>query len=158
MTQPPPEARLQPSFPAAAVVTFPALCVPRDFGVYIARDPAQLQLTSANLFWRVHHFDALRIYDADGRAYEVCSAQVSRPRSRLGRSLARFCDLQISVEIQVTPLGPASLAAVVSAVEQGLAVDAESFEELSGRSPDWWRSTLSRCASVREVISALAAK
>ena len=138
----------------ATSIAFPALCVPRDFGVYAVRDVSQLRRTRAQLYWRYHHFEGLRIFDSEGRAYEVRTAHVSSPASGFGRFLARLLDLTIAVDVKVTPLGAASLSEVVSAVQRATEIDPESFEELSTRSIEWWRTTLARASSVQEVIRA----
>lgn len=141
---------------AATSVTFPALCIPRDFGVYVARDASQLRRVRAQAFWTHHHFERLRIFDSSGRAYEVTTAVVSRPTSGAGRFLARLLDLTIEVDVKLAALDSAPLSAVVSAVHKALEVDPESFEELSRRSLEWWRTTLSQATSVPEIIRAFA--
>ena len=75
---------------ASNLIAFPALCVPRDSGVYLVRDLPELRRSRAQLYWRYHHFEGLRIYDCDERAFEVTGASVSRPASELGRLLARL--------------------------------------------------------------------
>src|SRR5262245_10626718 len=92
----------------ATSIRFPALCVPRDFGVYLVRDWHHLRRSGAHLFWRYHPFKGLRLYDADGRAFEVTAAAVSRPVSTLGRYLARLLDLMITVDVEIAPIGSAS--------------------------------------------------
>jgi hypothetical protein len=135
-------------------VRFPALCVPRDFGVYLVRDLRQLRRSRAQLFWRYHRFEGLRLYDADGRAFEVTAAAVSRPVSQLGRYLARLLDLTITVDVVMAPMGSASLPKAIAAVQRAMAADPESFEELSGRSFEWWQATLAHTSSVQGVIRA----
>jgi hypothetical protein len=135
-------------------VTFPALCVPRDFGVYVVRDLPQLQRSRAALFWRYRHFDGLRLYDSHEMAYEVTGSSVSKPISELGQFVARLLDLAVTVAVQISPIGPASLSDVVAAVQRAMEADPESLEELSQRSTEWWRTTLAHAASVREVIQA----
>jgi hypothetical protein len=85
----------------------------------------------------------------------VTAASVSRPASELGRLLARLLDLPVTVDVEIAPIGPASLSEVVCAVQQAIEADAESFEELSQRSIEWWQATLGRTSSVRAVIRAL---
>jgi hypothetical protein len=133
-------------------VRFPALCVPRDFGVYLVRDLHHLRRSRAHLFWRYHSFEGVRLYDADGRAFEVTATSVSRPVSKLGRALARLLDLTMTVDVEMAPMGPASLPDVISAVQRAMAADPESFEELSGRSIEWWQATLAHTSSVQGVI------
>jgi hypothetical protein len=135
-------------------VTFPALCVSRDAGVYLVRDLPGLRRSRAQLYWRYHHFDGLRIYDCEERAFEVIAASVSRPVSELGRLLARLLDLTITVDVEITPIGPASLSEVISAVQRAIEADPESFEELSERSIEWWHATLAHISSVQGVIHA----
>lgn len=118
----------------ATSVTFPALCIPRDFGVYLVRDVSQLRRVRAQPFWTHRHFAGLRICDSSGRAYEVRTADISSPTSRAGRFLARLLDLTIEVDVKLAPLDSAPLSDVVSAVRKALEVDPESFEELSQRS------------------------
>jgi len=120
-------------------VTFPALCVPHDSGVYLVRDLSELQRSRAQLFWRYRHFAGLRLYDSDDRAFEVTAARVARPTSRLGLFFARVFDLSITVEIEIAAFGPASLSDVAAAVHRAIETDPESFEELSGRSVAWWQ-------------------
>lgn len=141
---------------AATSVTFPALCIPRDFGVYMVRDASQLRRVRAQAFWTHHHFERFRIFDSGGRAYEVRTADVSSPTSRAGRFLARLLDLTIEVDVKLAALDSAPLSDVVSAVRKALEVDPESFEELSQRSLEWWRTTLSQATSVPEIIRAFA--
>lgn len=74
--------------------------------------------------------------------------------TELGRLFTRWLDLQLTVDVEVSPIGSASLADGVSAVRQAIDVDSESFDELSGRSVEWWQSTLANCLSVREIILA----
>lgn len=135
-------------------VTFPALCVPRDFGVYVVRDLPQLQRSRAALFWRYRHFNGLRLYDSDEMAHEVTGSSVSKPASELGQFVARLLDLAVTVDVQISPIGPAFLSDVVAAAQRAIEVDPESLEELSQRSTEWWRTTLAHAASVREVIHA----
>lgn len=135
-------------------VTFPALCVPRDSGVYVVRDLPELQRSRAQLFWRYRHFNGLRLYDSDERAFEVTAARVAKPASRLGLFFARALDLTITVEIEIAAFGPASLSEVAAAVHRAIEVDPESFEELSGRSVAWWHATLAHVDSVQGVIRA----
>ena len=135
-------------------VTFPALCVPKDFGVYFVRDLAQLRRCRAQLFWRYRHFDGLRLFDSAEKVFQVTATAVSAPKTELGRLFARWLDLQLTVDVEVSPIGSASRADVVSAVRQAIDVDPESFDELSGRSVEWWQSTLANCVSVREIILA----
>jgi hypothetical protein len=136
-------------------VTFPALCVPRDSGVYLVRGLPELRRSRAQLYWRYHHFKGLRLYDSDERAFKVTATSVSRPASELGRLLARLLDLPVTVDVEIAPIGPASLSEVVRAVQEAIEADAESFEELSQRSIEWWQATLGRTSSVRAVIRAL---
>ena len=138
-------------------IAFPALCVPRDVGVYLVRDVREMRTTRAQLFWRYRHFDGLRIFDAEGQAYVVQTACVSKPRTRIGRFLARLLDLAITADLTVAPIRAASLAEVASAVQRAIEADAESFEELSGRSVEWWRATLGQAVSVQGVIGAFGA-
>lgn len=138
-------------------VAFPAMCVPRDFGVYVVRSLAQLRRTRASLFWRYGHFEGLRLFDSDGRMHEVMEAVVSRPTSGLGRAVARWLDLPVTVDVRIAAIGPASLADLITAVERAIEIDPESFEELSGRSVEWWQGTLGRVSTVRELIEAAAA-
>ena len=135
-------------------VRFPAICVPRDSGVYLVRDLAELQRSRAQLFWRYRHFDGLRLYDSDDRAFEVTAARVARPTSRLGQLVARVFDLSMSVEIEISALGSASLSEVAAAVHRAIEADPESFEELSSRSVAWWHATLAHTDSVQGVIRA----
>jgi hypothetical protein len=139
----------------ATSLSFPALCIPRDFGVYVVGDLSQLRRCRAQLFWRYHHFDGLRIVDSNEKTFDVTAASVSSPTSKLGRVLARLFDVSVTVDLEISPTGPVSLSEVVSAVERAIDADAESFEELSGRSVPWWRSTLTNASSVKEVILAL---
>lgn len=140
----------------ATSVTFPALCIPRDFGVYVVRDASQLRRVRAQLFWTHDHFDGLRIVDSTAKAYEVRTADVSSPTSGPGRFLARLLDLTIDVDLKLAPLGSAVVSDVVSAVQKAADIDPEAFEELSRRSIEWWRATLSQAASVPEIIRAFA--
>jgi hypothetical protein len=135
-------------------VSFPALCVPRDFGVYLVRDMRELQRSRAQLFWRYDHFKGLRIFDSAENAFEVTAASLSSPTSKLGRFLTRVLDLSVTVDVEVSPIGRASLSEVVSAVQRAIEVDPESFEELSKRSIEWWRSTLANASFVKSVILA----
>lgn len=135
-------------------IAFPALCVPRDFGVYVVRDLSDLRRCRAQLVWRSHHFDGLRIFDSDERAFEVTAVSVSSPATRLGRALARVLDLTVTVEVESALIGTASLFEVIAAVHRAIDVDAESFEELSRRSVPWWRTTLANTSSVKDVILA----
>ena len=135
-------------------VTFPALCVPRDSGVYLVRDLPELRRSRAQLYWRYHHFEGLRIYDCEERAFEVTAASVSRPVSTLGRLSARLLDLTITVDVEISPIGSASLSEVISAVQRAIDADPESFEELSERSIEWWQETLAHTSSVQGVIRA----
>jgi hypothetical protein len=135
-------------------VAYPALCVPRDFGVYLVRDLRQLRRCRAQLFWRYHHYEGLRIFDSDEKAFEVTAASVAMPKSELGRLLARTFDLSVTVDVEISPIGRASVSDVVAAVQKAIEVDAESFEELSARSVAWWRTALANASSVKGVIAA----
>ena len=135
-------------------VTFPALCVPRDSGVYLVRDLSELERSRAQLFWRYRHFDGLRLYDSDERAFEVTAARVVKPTWRLGHLFARVFDLTISVDLEISVLSSASLSEVTAAVHRAIEADPESFEELSTHSVAWWRATLAHADSVQGVIRA----
>ena len=58
--------------------------------------------------------------------------------------LARLLDLMVDVDLKLAPLGSASVSEA----------DPESLEELSRRSVDWWRTTLSQATSVPEIVRA----
>ncbi len=135
-------------------VVFPALCVPREFGVYVVRNLSELRRSRAALIWRYRHFEGLRLYDSEEKAYEIMGTSVSSPTSRLGQFVARLLDLSVTLDVELALIGRASLSEVVVAVREAIEDDPESFEELSGRSIDWWKETLGRANSVREVISA----
>jgi hypothetical protein len=144
----------EPAQSMTTPVSFPALCVPRDFGVYVVRDLSELRTCRSKLYTRYRHFDGLRVFDFDGKAFMVTAAPVSAPTSALGRFVARLFDLTLTVDLELSPIGPASLSEVRSVVEKAIDVDAESFEELSGRSVPWWRATLANAPSVKAVILA----
>jgi len=139
------------------VIAFPALCVPRDWGVYVVRDLGELQRCRGQLFWRYHHYERLRVFDSDEKAFEVTSATVVKPASGLGRLLTRVLDLSVTVNVEMSATGPAAFSDVVSAVQSALEADPESFEELSKRSVEWWRATLANASSVKGIILAFRA-
>ena len=132
---------------------FPVLCVARDFGVYVAHDQQQLRQARAGVFRR-GHFEGLRVFDAAGRVYNLAAARITQPASAAGRWLARVLDLTVTVDVEIVPAGAAQLPEVVAAVEKAIDTDPESFEELSGRSVEWWRATLARAASIQDVVRA----
>jgi hypothetical protein len=134
-------------------VRFPALCV-SDSGVYFVRDLQQLCRSRAQLVWQHNHFQGLRLYDSDGCAFKVTTASVFRPTSKFGRFLARFLDLAVTVDVEIAPVGWASLGEVVSAVRRDIETDPEALEELSRRSIDGWQATLSHASSIQEIIHA----
>jgi hypothetical protein len=137
-------------------VKFPALCIPRDFGVYLVHDTSQLRRVRAQLFWAHHHFDGLRIIDSSAKTYAVKTAEVASPASTVGRRLARLFDLTIAVDLKLVAVGSASFSEVVAAVQRATDVDPEAFEVLSGRTIEWWRTTLGQTTAVDEVIRAFA--
>ena len=130
--------------------------MPRLMGVCVARGATDLERCQAVVFWRGRFYDGLRLVDANGDEHEVVRFAVTKPVSALGQKIARFLDLGIGVEIETRRIGPASLADVVKAVDAAIEEDAETFEEFSGRSVSWWRSTLGRCSTARQVVRALA--
>lgn len=129
-------------------VAFPALCIPKDGGVYAVSDLSELQQCRGSF----RHFDGLRIFDWEERAHEVTRVSVSRPASGIGRFVSRLFDLGITVDLETSSIGTASVPHVVSAVQKAIEDDPELFEELSGHSIQWWKAVLAEASSVRDVI------
>jgi hypothetical protein len=135
-------------------IAFPALCVPRDFGVYVVRDLAELQQSRATVFWRLQPIDGLRIFDWEGREHKVTSVSLLKPVSQVGRFLARVFDLVVTVDLRTSLIGAVSVSEVISAAHMAIKEDQELFEELSGRPIEWWKAAFAEASSVREIIHA----
>lgn len=136
-------------------ISYPVLCIPGSLGVYVARNRRELERCRAVLFWKARLYDGLQIADLDGKKYAVTRATIFRPRSGIAQWLARVLDLSVQVSLELEDRGIATLAEIGNAVETAIQEDPEAFEEISGRSIEWWRAVLAASTSVADVIRAL---
>ena len=109
-----------------------------------------------SLFWRTNVYDGMRIVDSAGQAFMVDGWSIVRPASKLAQAIARVFETTVQVELQVRPIEPPSIQDLKSTAQSALAEDPESFEELSGRSVEWWGTTLSRANTLQELVNAFA--
>jgi hypothetical protein len=99
-------------------------------------------------------YNGLRIVDSSGMAFMVSKYRINRPSSRFGQALARFFETTVRVELQVEPIEPPSLDELKAVVQDAINDDPESFEELSGKSVEWWRGSLDKASSLEDVVNA----
>jgi hypothetical protein len=139
----------------AGPLVYPVLCLSRELGPFVARDPARLRSCRAGLFWGTRFYDGLRLVGADGESHEVVGVRLRRPASPIGQRLARFLDLCVVVDFDTRRVGSASLSDVAGAVNAAIDEDPEAFEEVSGRDAAWWKREIGRCTTVVELIQKL---
>jgi hypothetical protein len=140
---------------AASSLMFPVLLLSRASGVSFAESPSDLANFPAALFWKGKFFDGLRIVDSTGRAHQIVSATVQRPKTKLGQWLARLFGATVSVQAETRALGLVSFAELVRAVEADLEKESELFEEFSGQDFTSVKSALAQCASVEDLTKVL---
>lgn len=138
-------------------LAYPVLCLTRRMGVCVIEAASGLERCRAVVFWRGRFFDGLRVVDSRGETYEVVRASIRRPSSTLGRTLARWLDLSISVDVELKPAAAVSLAELQQIVEHAVDEDPEAFEEFSGKTVEWWKQALASCDSVQALITTLRA-
>ncbi len=85
-------------------------CLSAQAGLSVASDASELTTCRAALFWHWKFYDGLWLVDRQGRGYEVVSATLQYPQSRVGAWLARLFDVRVRVDLTLEPTGPASLA------------------------------------------------
>ena len=121
---------------------FPVICIPVDLAPYGVSRQEALGLCAGPLYWRARIFTGMRIVDSDGRSYVVTGTRLLRPGSAAGQWIARMLDLQVSVELALSPTAPVTIEEVRERVLASLRDDAEAAEELSGRPVAWWDTAL----------------
>jgi hypothetical protein len=72
--------------------------------------------------------------------------------------MSRIFDTPLRVELRVQPIEPLSLEELKAAADAAIAEDPESFEELSGKTVQWWNATLSTAETPQEVVNAFSTR
>jgi hypothetical protein len=134
---------------------YPLLCLTRQMDFCIVRSALELERCNPAVFWREHFYDNLRLVEANGETYEIARATIRSPSSLLGQWIARFLDLPISVEIEAQRTVASSLGEIKRIVEQAVDEETELFEELSGKSLNWWKQSLGESESIVDLIRML---
>ena len=136
---------------------FPVLCIPKGIGMYYVAATESLGRCRPSLFWRAKVYDGMRIVDSAGNAFAVRKSEIVRPATKFGQAIARFFDATVQLELVVQAIEPPPMEELKAAVQAAIDDDPESFEELSGKSVQWWNDTLSRASTPREVVNAFSA-
>jgi hypothetical protein len=121
---------------------FPVICVPVDLAPYGVSRQEELGVCAGALYWRGRIFSGMRIVDSDGRTSLVTGTRVVRPASAAGQWLARLLDLQVGVELTLSPVAPVTIDELRERVTAAMQEDPEAVEELSGRAVAWWERAL----------------
>jgi len=121
-------------------------------GVCVAGNPSDLRRCNAAVFRRGQFFEGLRVVNSGGTTYEVVRARIRRPATAVGQWLVHLFDLDLTVDVELRPIGLVSLAEVRRVMQRSWEEDAEGFEEQSGRSIDWWKRSLESCADLPSLI------
>jgi hypothetical protein len=132
-------------------VIYPVLCLSKQAGISVVRSAEAFGRGSAALFG-TGFYEELRVVDASGTAYDVVGAEITHPRSALGRALARLFDASVSVATELRPAGHASLEDVRERVRADVSENPEEFEEMTGQSAQWWKEMLLTCADAADVV------
>lgn len=135
---------------------FPVLCLSRDTGIFFATTPAHLAATRVSAQWTDRVYSGMKIVDASGACFLVRSYKVEKPKTPMFRKLAEFLELKRELRLQVEPTAPVELSELKAAVLHSIDEDAESFEELSGKSTSWWHAQLNRASSCLDVLDSFA--
>lgn len=137
------------------LLAYPVLCMPWDLGIFTAKNASELEHSQGVLLWKSRLYEGLKIIDASGQAYVVIRTTVRKPRSTMGRWLAKYLDLSVHLSLDLEDCGPASLQEIESAVSASIKDDPEALERLSGKSVDWWGLVLAESANIMDVLKAI---
>ncbi len=132
-------------------LTFPVLCLSRDFSVVPARDPEGLCRCNALAFWRNQYYQDLQIFDSTGSAYTVVEAQLRHPMPSARRFLARLINQSLSVELRLRAEGPSSLAEAKERVSEWLDKAPEFWEAADDL--DEWKRRILACETMADLIA-----
>lgn len=135
---------------------YPLLCLTRTMGVCVVQSATELERCRAVVYWRGRFYEDLRLVDANGETHTVVRTTIRKPRSSLGQGLARVLDLPIYVDLEARPGAQVSVDEVREIIRRAVDEDAETFEEFSGQSVDWWHQSLSECKTTADLVHRVA--
>ena len=133
---------------------YPVLCFGRDDSVSIARSAAELRSCNSVAWFRNRYFDELRLFDAFATPYRVRSARLAAPLAGWRGLLARALNSRLVADLELEPLGQASLAEAKATAIRWLHRRPEFWEASDDLAQ--WERRVSEAASMDALCAVLA--
>ena len=125
--------------------------------MYCVAERERIGCSTPGLYWRANIYHGMRVIDCDGKAFAVSGWHVIQPASRFRQSLARLLETAVRVHLEFEAIDPLTIDELKLKAIAEVAEDPESFEELSGKSVEWWHETLASAQRPEDLINAFLA-